>query len=350
MQYIYIVNPKNPNLNHCSDSFYEVLKNNRYIDSSNCNVNYISFLDNKKIISIGAKLANLEAENNITLFLFALQFDYLVLSSILRIISKLFSKNLKIIYLMHEPKYERGRINPIKASLVYYYNLLFAKLSDKILISSDEALNRAKEFVELEKIVKVNLTFLSESETNLQKNLLQLKLTWNNYKVFSLLGTIAKDKNPQGFISLVNLITKHYSDQARFIRGGRDRGIDVDYSEKIIIKFPGYMTNSGKVFLLNTTHFLVVPYFFSTQSGVIVEGLKFGKILIVNDIPAFAYLKELKSVFMVNFNDESALLQCINHLFSMNVSEYEFLYWESVKYFQKHHSDDYLSKIMNKIV
>ncbi|MEI6445394.1 MAG: hypothetical protein WCO29_20265 [Nostocales cyanobacterium ELA583] len=350
MQYIYIVNPQNPSLKHCSDSFYEVLNNNRYVDSSNCNVNYLSFFDNKTIVSIGSKLANLETENNITLFLFALQFDYLVLSSILRIISKLFSKDLKIIYLMHEPKYERGRINPIKASLVYYYNLLFAKLSDKILIPSCEALNRAKEFVELEKIVKVNLTFLSESETNLQKNLLQLKLTWDNYKVFSLLGTIAKDKNPQGFISLVNLINKDYLNKARFIRGGRDIGIDVDYDEELIIKFPGYMTNSGKIFLLNTTHFVVVPYFFSTQSGVITEALKFGKILIVNDIPAFAYLKELKSVFMFNFNDETAMLHCINHLFSMNVSEYEFLYWQSVKYFQQYHSDDYLSKIMNEIL
>lgn len=350
MQYIYIVNPKNPNLKPFSDSYYAVLKNNRYVDSSNYNVNYLSVFKNKTIVSVGKKLASLEADNSIALFLFALQFDYLVLSSILRIISKLFSKNLKIIYLMHEPKYEPGRINPIKAFLVYYCNLLFAKLSDKVLIPSDEALSRAKEFVEIQKIIKVNLTFSSELETNLQKNLLQLKFTWDNYKVFSLLGTIAKDKNPQGFISLVNSISKNYPGKARFIRGGRDIGIDVNYDEELIIKFPGYMTNSGKIFLLHTTHFVVVPYFFSTQSAVIPEALKFGKILIVNDIPAFAYLKELKSVFMVNFNDESALLQCINHLFSMNVSEYEFLYWESVKYFQKHHSDDYLSKIMNKIV
>jgi hypothetical protein len=110
------------------------------------------------------------------------------------------------------------------------------------------------------------------------------------------------------------------------------------------------MTNSAKVFLLNTTHFVVVPYFFSTQSAVVTEALKYGKILIINDIPAFSYLKELKSVFIVNFNDEMAMLQCINYLFSMNVSEYEFLYWESVKYFQQNHSDEYLSKIMNEIV
>ena len=91
MQYIYIFNPKNPNLKPFSDSYYAVLKNNRYVD--NCNVNYLSFFDNKTIVSVGAKLASLEADNSIALFLFALQFDYLVLSSILRIISKLFTPN-----------------------------------------------------------------------------------------------------------------------------------------------------------------------------------------------------------------------------------------------------------------
>ena len=155
MQYIYIVNPKNPNLKPFSDSYYAVLKNNRYVDSSNYNVNYLSVFKNKTIVSVGKKLASLEADNSIALFLFALQFDYLVLSSILRIISKLFSKNLKIIYLMHEPKYEPGRINPIKALLVYYCNLLFATLSDKVLIPSDEALSRAKEFVEIQKLLRL---------------------------------------------------------------------------------------------------------------------------------------------------------------------------------------------------
>ena len=248
---------------------------------------------------------------------------------------------------MHEPKFEKERIHPLKAYLVFIYHVLLGHLADKILLPSDKAFLQAKGFIKIEKMYKINLSFVSPPENILHMNLLQLKCSWENDKTFSLLGRADIDKNPQGFLDLVNIVNQYYPGKARFIRGGGDRNIKVLYNEDLIVRFPNFISGNAKKFLLGLTHFVVIPYTFSTQSGVLAEALSYGKLLIVNDIPAFSYLKELKCVFLINFHDEHAILKCIDDVLNMDIKDYENRYWEAVAYFRNNHSEAYLSNKFN---
>ncbi|WP_208340007.1 glycosyltransferase [Aetokthonos hydrillicola] len=252
--------------------------------------------------------------------------------------------------MMHEPRLEKGRTNPLKAFLVYISNLLFGFLSSKVLLPSNEAVLKAKSFVENQKICQVNLTFMSVPDEILERNLFELRCNWEKVKTFSYLGTAVKDKNPQGFIKFANIVNKYYVDKARLIRAGSDKNVSINYDKELIIRFPGYMSNSAKKFLLGLTHFLVIPYSFSTQSGVIAEALSYGKLLVINDIPAFSCFKNLEFVFLIDFNDESSILKCINYLFSMEISDYEKCYREAVNFYQKNYSVSYLSKTLPKVL
>jgi len=317
-------------------------------DATSYSVNYLYSVTLQEIWLLIKQLGSIKKEEKISVFFFLIQLDYLVLALILKIISKFLNKNLEISYLMHEPKFEKGRINPFKAYIVFCYHLVFGYIGDKILLPSNEAFLKAKDFVNNDKLYKINLSFISLSEDILQKNLEQLKFSWGNEKTFLLLGRADKDKNPQGFLSLANMINKDYPKQARFIRGGSERNIQVNYDEKIIIRFPGFISNSAKSFLLGLSHFVVIPYSFSTQSGVVIEALSYGKLLIINDIPTFSYLKGLSFVFFTDFNDESSMSKCIDDLFSLDINDYETRYWEAVRYFQENHSEAYLSKTLQE--
>lgn len=83
---------------------------------------------------------------------------------------------------------------------------------------------------------------------------------------------------------------------------------------------------------------------------MIAEALSHGKLLIINDIDAFSYLKGLKFIFIIDFNDDNAILKCINEIFSMDANEYEMRYWEAIKYFEDNHSVNYLSKKLTSIL
>ena len=343
-KYIFIA--KNPILRHCSDSFYKVLKSKENNITVDC-IHSVNFFNSWLLIR---KLANSKPSEVLTLFFLAIQSDYLVLILLLKLISKILSKNLKIYYLMHEPRLEKGRVNSIKASLIYAHQVLFGYFADKVLLPSDAAIVQAKNFVAPHKICKVNLAFISITEEILKKNLQQLKCCWDS-KTFSMLGTVSSpDKNPQGFLNFASTLNQYYPQQARFIRAGRDRGVNVDYDEDLIIKFPSYISDSAKSFLFSLTHFVVVPYSFSTQSGVITEALSYGKMVIVNDIPAFSYLKNFSFAFVVDFNDKNSIRKCADDLFSMDVSDYETRYWEAVSYFSENHSESSLEKKLSKIL
>ncbi|MHC5830419.1 MAG: hypothetical protein ACYT04_84390, partial [Nostoc sp.] len=101
---------------------------------------------------------------------------------------------------MHEPKFEKGRINPFKAYIVFLYHLVFGYIADKILLPSNEAFSKAKDFVNNDKLYRVSLSFISVPEDILRNNLVQLKFSLNNEKTFLLLGRADIDKNPQGFL------------------------------------------------------------------------------------------------------------------------------------------------------
>ena len=346
----YLFRAKNPMLHHCSESFYKAMITNADLNEDHDSINYLYSITFKNSWLLIKKIINLQSEDRISIFLFLIQSDYLILTLILKLISKIYSRKLKIYYLMHEPRFEKGRINPIKAFIVFLYHLLFGYLADKILLPSDLAVLKAKNFIKPGKLYKINLSFISPPARDLEKNLAQLKFTWNHTKTFSLLGRVDVDKNPQGFLDLANQIKQNYPEKARFIRAGRDRNIEVPYDEQLIIRFPSFISSSAKEFLLGLTHFAVIPYSFSTQSGVIAEALSYGKLLIINDIHAFSYLKGLKFVFIVDFNDNNAIVKCIHEIFNMDVDDYETRYLEAIKYFESNHSVNYLSKELSKIL
>lgn len=343
-QYIFIA--KNPILRHCSDSFYNVIKS----EETSVNVDYIHSVTFSTSLLLIRKLITSKPGEVLSLFFLAIQSDYLTLMLLLKLVSRGLSKNLRIYYLMHEPRLEKGRVNSIKAFLIYAHQVLFGYLADKVLLPSDKAIAQAKTFVANQKICQVNLAFISISQEILKKNLQQLKCCWDS-KTFSMLGTVSSpDKNPQGFLNFANILNQYYPQQARFIRAGRDRGVNVNYDEDLIIQFPSYISDSAKSFLFSLTHFVVVPYSFSTQSGVITEALSYGKLIIVNDIPAFSYLKNLSFAFVVDFNDEDSIRKCADKLFSMNVNDYEDRYWKAVIYFSNNHSETHLAKDLSKIL
>lgn len=348
MHTIYLFRSKNPRVHHCSESFYTAMTANTDYDVASYSVNYLYSVNLKESWLLIKHLVSLNKEEKISVMFFLIQLDYLVIALVLKIISKFLTKKLMIYYLMHEPKFEKGRINPIKAYIVFLYHLVFGYIGDKILLPSNEAFFKAKDFVNNDKLYKINLSFISVPEDVLQKNLSQLKFSWSKEKTFLFLGRVDKDKNPQGFLSLANIINRYYPKQVRFIRGGSERNVQVKYDEKLVTRFSGFISNSAKSFLLGLSHFIVIPYSFSTQSGVITEALSYGKLLIINDIPTFSYLKGLSFAFFVDFNDENSMSKCIHDLFSMNINDYETRYWEAVKYFQENHSETYLSKTLQK--
>ena len=348
MDLIYIFAPKNNNLRHTSDSLDRALKlANDPSFYRSIKINCITW---KIVIDLIKKASKLTQGESMSLFFLSIQLDYLLLTMVLKLLSKIFAKKAIVYYLMHEPRYEKGRVNPIDANLVYLYNLLIGNLADRILLPSNEALNKAETFLNPSKFERVNLSFVSITDRILAENLIELKSNWERLKTFSLLGTAAKDKNPQGFVLLANITARQYSGKTRFIRAGRDRDVNVEYDDNIITTFPGYMTDSGKRFLFGMTHFIVVPYFFSTQSGVIAEALSYGKILIVNDIPAFSSLKGLDFVFIIDFSNEDAILKCVDKLFDMDWIDYEQRYWNAVEYFKNNFSELYLSKVIPNII
>jgi hypothetical protein len=133
------------------------------------------------------------------------------------------------------------------------------------------------------------------------------------------------------------------------IRAGRDRGQFANYDE-FIVRFPSYISETTKRFLLESTHFMIVPYTASTQSGVITEALGHGKLIIVNDISAFAHLKQFSFIFTVDFSNLDSIQVCIHRILTMNFSNYEKRYWEAVQYFEQNYSEYHLSIALDQVL
>lgn len=337
---IYVFEPSNRNLRHCSTSFQKALS----ALEPNASIRVVD--ETTSLIKL--LMQDMKLKKNILIFMFSIQAKNLVVILVLSALKHLCSSN--IFYLMHEPRYEKGRISPIKSRIVYLYNLVIGATASKILLPSREAVCRAKSFLPENKFFPLNLTFVSVPKDEIHRSLILLKQRWNTAKTFSSLGTSAPDKNPQGFVRFAELVNQHYPSEAQFIRAGRDRKVSLTYDQTLITTFPGYMTHSAKKYLFNLSHFVVIPYMFSTQSGVIAEALSYGKLLILNDIAAFSDFKNLSFVFMADFSKEESLLKCIEQIFSLTEQDYESKYWEAIQYFQSNHSVDYLSAKLKQIL
>jgi hypothetical protein len=346
MNNTYVFAPRNPNLRHCSNTFLYALK--IQVDKSTI-VHDLTSLNLKVAWHLISQIFSSKPNGRLSIFFLAVQTDYLVLLCALKLISVVLTRDLKIHYLMHEPRVGGERTkNPIRSWIILLHQILFGLLSNAVILPSQEAVSKAETYVKKDKIYQINLTFLSIPTAILEKNLLRLKSHWDN-KTFTMMGTVSSlDKNPQGFSEFATITNQLYPEKVNFIRAGRDRNIDVQYSQKIV-RFPCYLSECSKQFLFDMSHFIIVPYFISTQSGVISEALSHGKILIVNDISAFQYLKGLDFVFMIDFSDKKSILTCIQDILNMSFSEYENYYWSAVKYFQLNHSEAYLSEKISSL-
>ncbi len=347
MNYIKIIYPKNPNLNHCPLTFTEALV--REFDRDKVRVDKIDKISFVIGIELIKQMMAINRQDTFSLFFFSTQPEYIILVFALRCVSYLTGRDLKVYHQMHEPRYEPGRASLKISLMLYWSNWLMAGLTDKIILSSQLALSKGKTFIAPEKIVQINLTFLDNNHQELAKSLVDLKRSWEQLKTISLIGIAAKDKNPEGFLSLINIANRDYPQRTQGIRAGWDKNVKLDYRHDKITHFSGYLTDDAKKFLSLLTHIIVIPYHASTQSGVVVESLSYGKIVIVNDIPAFHHLKDLKSVFIVDFNDREKIANCLHQIFAMSADEYEQCYWESIEYFDRHNSVTYLQTRLSEL-
>jgi glycosyltransferase involved in cell wall biosynthesis len=348
MNYIYLITPKNPNLNHSPDTFEAAItaecgRNSIVIDRSHR-------LNFKSSLALIQKLKILSPKDKILVFLFSTQPEYIPAIIALRCWGALSKRKIGVYQQMHEPKYEKGRATLKMSLLVYWINFILSRLCDRIILSSKQAEQKAQDFIPKDKIVRINLTFLNNDREVLEKNITELKQSWDRLKTVSSFGIGAKDKNIEGFLSLANIVNAKYSGQIRCIRAGWDKDIKLDYSKEQIVHFSGYIPNSAKKLLLSLTHVIVIPYQFSTQSGVVIEALSNGKIVIANDITAFSHLKSLKSVFIIDFNDRQQIVGCLERLMTMTPSEYEECCWDSINYFNANHSTKYLQERLDELL
>jgi glycosyltransferase involved in cell wall biosynthesis len=342
MKYTYLVYPKNPNLYHSPVTFAEALA--LKFDRETMQVDKLSKINFSTSLELLTKITTANNDDQISVFFFSTQPEYIVLIFVLRCVSYILQKDLKIYHQMHEPTYEKGRSNLKTTLLVYWSNFILSRLADRIILSSQQAVSKGEKFIERSKIVQINLVFSSQNIPELTTSLATLAQSWEKLTTVSLIGIAAKDKNPAGFLALANIANRTYPDRMKFIRAGWDKDVKLDYSYEKIVHFPGYISNSAKKFLLSLTHVIVIPYNFSTQSGVISEALSYGKIVILNDIPAFDHFRGLKSVFTINFNDHEQIADCLRQISCMSVAEYESCYWASVNYFDQHNSVAYLKE------
>ncbi len=349
MIYNYFVKPKNPNLKHCPNSFIEGMEKKYPPESMEiAKINQINITTT--IQAIGRIIATKKAGDTSAFFFFSTQPEYILAIAIFRAISFIWHREIEIYHLMHEPRYERGRVSLKTALLVYYSNWMMSKLADRIILSSQQAIEKGRSFIHKDKIVKINLVFASQNRDTLTTNLDNLQQSWEQHKTFSLIGIAAKDKNPAGFLSLASVANSTYPDRARFIRAGWDKDVEINYDKEGIIQFPNYITNTAKDFLLSLTHIVAIPYNFSTQSGVIAESLSYGKILIVNDIPSFSQFKGLKFVFSIDFNSKEQIADCLDRIFTMSKDEYAECCLAAVDYFEQNHSISYLSTKLDCLI
>jgi glycosyltransferase involved in cell wall biosynthesis len=335
MHHHYIFIPQNPNLSHCSDTFSAALKTQP--DSI---VHALPAVNLKSAWTILKQILQSSPDDRTAIFLLAVRSDYLALLCLLKLTTLGHRQPITAYYLMHEPRLKPGETHPFKSKVIFLHQLLFGYLADTVLLPSDEAVAKAATFVEKTKIRRVNLTFPSVPEIALKQTLEQLRQSWD-CKTFAMLGTLSK--NPQGFVDFAHRFQQVAPNQARFIRGGRDRNIDLQYSQEII-QFPCYLSETSKKFLFNLSHFIIIPYAISTQSGVIAEALSYGKFVIVNNIPAFQYLKDAAFAFVIDFNQPGEIAACVQRIVEMQFEQYETGYWASVDYFQKNHSEFYLAE------
>jgi glycosyltransferase involved in cell wall biosynthesis len=348
MNYIYLIIPRNPNLNHSPDTFEVGMI--AELERELVKVEQFNRLDFKSSLSLIKKSNKLNTKDKISVFLFSTQPEYILALITLRCWSFFSQREVRMYQQMHEPKYEKGRATLKISLLVYWINFIISRLCDRIILSSEQAEKKAEDFIAKDKIVRVNLTFISNDRKVLVKNIAELKQSWDNLKTFSSFGIGAKDKNIEGFISLANLVKSRYSGRIQCIRAGWDKDIKLDYNKEQIVHFPGYIPNSAKKLLLSLSHAIVIPYQFSTQSGVVIEALSHGKIVIANDITAFSHLKGLKSVFIIDFNDREQISNCLKELMSMTSDKYEECCWDSINYFNTNHSTEYLQGRLNQLI
>jgi hypothetical protein len=334
-QYIFI--PKNPNLRHCSDTLSSALKT-----QADSIIHSLPTVNLKSAWILLHQFFKSSPPDRTAVFLLAVRSDYLVLLCLLKLATLGHRQQIQAYYLMHEPRLKRGETHPLKSGIIFLHQLLFGYLADTIMLPSDEAVAKAETFVKKTKLRKVNLTFPSVPESALNQTLQQLRWSWDHCQTFAMLGTVGTlSKNPQGFLDFAHRFQQVAPDRARFIRGGRDRNIDLQYSQEII-HFPCYLSETSKKFLFNFSHFIIIPYAISTQSGVIAEALSYGKFLIVNDIPAFQHLKGCPFAFVINFSQPGEIAACVQQIVEMKFEQYERSYWAAIDYFQRNHSEHYL--------
>jgi hypothetical protein len=160
MNYRYLINPKNTNLHPFVDSYLYAFNNK--INANKYQTEKIKRLDIKSFLHILSMMVKIKDGSKITVMFFATQIEYIPILSLLRFISNILAKDLNLIHLMHEPRYEKGRTSQHISSLNYILNWIISRLVNKVILPSEEGMSKAQTFIKSSKLYQINLAFKSK--------------------------------------------------------------------------------------------------------------------------------------------------------------------------------------------
>ncbi len=309
----------------------------------NSNISFKKILDIlniKKIIYIINKIDSIvEKSNEINLFTFAPELNYLLLF----ICIKLKFKNVKIWYLMHEPNSIERKV--LKGYIVHIYNLIIFQLCDKIILASENAYNGAKKiFSNTSKMIIINLVFSSKPVVkSIEENRIVNNNKDNKYLYY---GTGSYGKRPDRLNIVADILMEKFSNKEyKIVRAGKDI-FKVNYRTNILV-FSEYLEKSKIEELISNCKIIVLPYDFIVQSGIIVEALYHGKLVLASRIDGFMQYQSCESVFLVDFEDIISVEKKLHYLMNLTLDEYRLKVDLGQIFFTENHSYSYLRDRLN---
>lgn len=339
----YILYPNNISLREHAIAFEECIEENvekiffeSPIKFKNSQLSLTKVLDIFNIQKIYYILKKLKytTDNDINIFVFAPELNYVILFVYVR----LFLKNVKIWYLMHEPNAIDRKV--LKGYMVHFYNLFVLKFSHKIILASRHGHEMAKKtFGNNPKMIFINLVFSSKGDFIKNSQSEQEQIFSEN--TFLYYGTSSYGKRPDRVNLIAEKLLSFENDISyQIIRAGRDKDI-INYMSNVEV-IAKYLTKDEINKLLKKAKYIVLPYDFIVQSGIIVEALSYGKLIIASNITGFNQYSNCEAVFLINFENEEQIHNQLTYLLGMTFDEYHRKVEFARQYFNDNHSYSYL--------
>ncbi len=338
-----IINPNHKAHSVWSKTYSEFLTNvitinYRQTPFPNTRISFLKILDVINVFKIVYLLSRIiyyrsVNKGKINVFFFGPELSYFLLIVSIRLLT-----NCKVWYMLHEPYIESQK--GVKIKIVNIFNSIICKVSNKIILTSEEALNIAERYYSSNKQVLIKFAY-----AEIEKKIPELNETANQFyvnsnNIFSYYGSAVKSKRPERMNMIYNILC-HKDIPFKVIRAGKDIGVTVQYSAGIEV-VDTYISEEEKNQLLIQSKVIVLPYDSISQSGIIIEALGYGKIILANSIKAFDFFKACRSVYLVDFNKIDDMSNVIDKIISLKQDEYDVLSKASQLFFMNNFSTQQL--------